>query len=962
MSDYPINLPKTSFPMKADLAKREGRIAKIWQDLDLYQKIRALRKDAPLYVLHDGPPYANGPAHLGHALNKTLKDIALKSQVLLGKNIFHVPGWDCHGLPIVINVEKKLGEKENKVDPKLFIATCRQYATSQVELQKNAFLRLGLIGDFDHPYKTMDFDYEADVMQACIKIWENGYIIRGNKPVYWCIDCGSALAEAEVEYQDKASPAIDIKFKVSDPNKFIAQFGLKIEELEEIIFPVWTTTPWTLPANEAVALSAKIIYSLIYVKKSRQVLVIAKELQDGVLNRYQITDFQIIAEASGNTFEHYFLQHPFLDKKVPVILGEHVTIEAGTGAVHTAPAHGQDDFLVGLKYKLPQKNPVGENGCFLPDTPLVAGEHVFRANPKIIEILKTKGNLLAEENITHSYPHCWRHKTPLIFRLTPQWFISLEKNNLREKTLAEIEQIRSLPQYGQERMRDMVEKRPDWCISRQRIWGTPIPLFIHQKTEEVHPKMKEIFLEKILPLIRKEGVIAWHNLNLADVLGKEALDYRKNTDTLDVWFDAGLSHYCVGQRLKREGDKIFGEIVKSDVYIEGSDQYRGWFQSALITAVALSEAKPYHTLISHGYTVDAAGRKMSKSLGNVVDPANIIKVHGADIVRLWVGSLNYHNDTACSDEILKGIVDVYRNIRNTIRYCLGNLFDFQPATDLKKGLQLLALDFRFLEEIVDFQKECLRDYQNYKFYSVFDRLRVLCSAFSNYYFDVTKDRLYTMPAKSVGRCSAQTVLYNMLEILVRIIAPILSFTAEETWQLMKEIFPEKRAESVFLETFYQGHEKLPLNNLRDFEVIFEQKEWEKIDEVRRSVYKELEALRKNGVIGSNLEATVKIYCDNDLYALLQEFEHHPTSNEKLEQSELRFLLITSSVEVLPLKEKTPQAVSLGNIWVEVAKSEHPKCARCWHRVKDIGRDQKHPELCPRCTKNLENPGEERYFA
>ena len=929
MTDYQVNLPKTDFPMKADLPKREPKMLEFWRSIDLYQSFAQAKNACGRFVLHDGPPFANGDIHLGHAFNKILKDIINKTKLLDGYSVPYVPGWDCHGLAIELNVEKKFGRVGAKISVEQFIAECRKYAMGQIQAQMLDFQRLGVIGDWEHSYYTMDFKYEANIVRAFSQIIKNDYIIRGYKPVHWCIACGSSLAEAEVEYQDKVSPAIDVRFAVVDSAKF---------KVENLSIPIWTTTPWTLPANEAVCLHPELKYVLVKCNDHNENFIILEDLLSQVMQRYGIATYQVIATYLGSDLESTLLKHPFLaDKTVPVILGEHVTVDAGTGAVHTAPAHGQEDYRIGLYYKLPIKNPVGPDGKFLSSTPFFAGENVFAANDHVIALLKENGSLIHAQTLQHSYPHCWRHKTPLIFRATQQWFISMD--SLREQTNGEIEKVNWIPPQGEERIKSMVNLRPDWCISRQRFWNTPLALFVHKETGELHPHMQKLTSEIIAPGIEKEGIIYWHKLDAQKfleehVVGIPASDYEKVIDTLDVWFDSGVSHYCVlGQS-------------QADLYVEGSDQYRGWFQSSLITAVALYGHAPYKKVVSHGFTVDAKGHKMSKSLGNVIAPKQLINKYGADVLRLWVAATDLHGDLAVSDEIFARTADAYRMLRNTARFLLGNLVGFVQDRDLVPPEQMLALDRFAVAQILDLEKSCFKYYNAYQFHLACANLQgVLSTEISSFYFSIIKDRLYTMMPNSLGRRSAQTALLHILEILVRLIAPILSFTAEAIWQEMK-----KTEQSVFMARWYRAV------NAADFDLSKDQitiDDWRVIQNIRVAVNKELESLRVAGSIGSSLAATVTLCCDANILSVLAKLKN-----------DLRFVLITSTaiVKDIAVAPANSIATDLPGLKLVATPTAHKKCSRCWHYCEDVGNNKDHPELCGRCVENLFGSGEERYFA
>lgn len=926
MQDYKntLNLPQTEFPMKGNLPQREPEILKQWQELELYAKLREQNKDKKKFILHDGPPYANGNIHLGHAVNKILKDIIVKAKTLSGFDAPYVPGWDCHGLPIELNVEKKFGKAGDKLSAKEFRQKCREYANEQINIQREEFKRLGVVGDWDHPYKTMDFTYEANIVRALGEIIKKGHLLQGAKPVHWCIDCQSALAEAEVEYADKTSPAIDVRFKVVDEIEFLKRFKKLTQQGKgSISIPIWTTTPWTLPANEAVALHAEYEYVLLQAGSER--LLLSAELAIPCLERYGITESQELARCSGKDLESILLQHPFYHRHVPVILGEHVTLDAGTGAVHTAPAHGQEDYIVATKYKLPIVNPVGGNGCFLPDTALFAGEHVFKANAHVIEVLKENQALLCEKKVEHSYPHCWRHKTPLIFRATPQWFISMEQQGLRTDSLTAINQVTWIPDWGKNRIYSMIEGRPDWCISRQRCWGVPIVLFIHKHTRELHPKSAEL-LEQVAQRIEKHSVDAWHELNPAELLNDHADDYEKVTDTLDVWFDSGVSHYCVLE-------KNPALARPADLYLEGSDQHRGWFHSALLSSVAMIGQAPYQQVLTHGFTVDDKGRKMSKSLGNVIAPDKVISSMGADILRLWIAATDYRGEIALSQEILTRTSEAYRRIRNTVRFLLANLHDFDPAQHLVAADKMLSLDHWIVERAHSLQTEIIKAYDEYQFHLIYQKLHNFCiNELGGLYLDIIKDRQYTMQKDSLGRRSAQTALFHIAEAMVRWLAPILSFTAEEIWRYL----PGKRAESVFLNKWYE--------NWPQFKTT-EKISWETIINLRTEVNKEIEKYRNDGKIGSALEAEVEINCAKELADNLNKIGN-----------ELRFVFITSDARV-----KTKQDGDYTITIIPIADTKK-KCARCWHRRTDVGTHTAHPELCGRCVENVAGKGEQRLFA
>lgn len=929
-----LNLPKTDFPMKADLAKRESLILEKWQALNIYQRLRQQGKERKHFVLHDGPPYANGPIHLGTAVNKMLKDIVVKSKTLSGFNAAFVPGWDCHGLPIELQVEKKLGKPGQKVSASQFREACRAFATTQINIQREAFKRLGVVANWEHPYLTMDFRFEANILRALAKIIKQGHLERGYKPVHWCLDCASALAEAEVEYADKQSPAMDVLFRVQNLTDLSQRLGGAVK-LTAVAIPIWTTTPWTLPANEAVALNPYIEYAIIDTSQHGQ-LIVAKPLLESVMLRYGISYYTVLAVFAGEKLENLKLQHPFYERSVPVVLGEHVTVDSGTGNVHTAPAYGQDDFLIGKKYGLPMNNPVGDNGCFIAQTPIFSGLHVLKANVPIINELQKRGNLIHQETIVHSYPHCWRHRTALIFRATPQWFISMDNHGLREMAIAAIDKVNWIPAWGKARITSMIENRPDWCISRQRTWGTPLALFVHQQTGELHPDTLAL-MEKVARQMEKEGIEAWYKLSAEELLGADAQQYHKCMDTLDVWFDSGVTHDCV-----------LGSLPElhfpADLYLEGSDQHRGWFNSSLVTAIAIKEQAPYKTVLTHGYVIDLEGRKMSKSVGNVIDPNDVMKTLGADILRLWVASIDYRTEINASHEIFMRTSETYRRLRNTARFLLANLHDFDPEKNLLLPEDMLALDRWVVDKARLVQEEIIHAYDIYQFHVIYQKLHQFCTVdLGSFYLDVIKDRQYTIPTDSRARRSAQTAMYHIIEAMVRWLAPILTFTAEEIWQYIPG---KNRQDSVLLSTWYTALTALPADTVMD------QTYWENVRCLRDCVNKEIEEKRQQGQLGSALEAEVAVYCEGQLQKELQALDE-----------ELRFVFITSSAEVFPLTKKNGDATAteLPNVWLHVKPTTAAKCERCWHRLPSVGQNAEHPGLCLRCVINIEGPGEHREY-
>ena len=940
MSDYKhtINLPATRFPMKADLAQREPAMVASWDERGIYAKLRERSRGRPRFVLHDGPPYANGVIHIGHAVNKILKDIIVKARSLEGFDAPYIPGWDCHGLPIELQVEKQHGRAGGRLDAAAFRAACRAYATEQIELQRRDFKRLGVLGDWERPYLTMSPRYEAQQIRALGRIIRNGHVYKGVKPVHWCLDCRSALAEAEVEYADRSSPAVDVGFRVADPGDLERRFALAPAALggEPAELVIWTTTPWTLPANQAVALGETIRYALLEaeIAGQRRRLILASELIEACLKRYGAVAHRVLAEAEGRALEGLSLAHPFQDRQVPVVLADHVTLDAGTGAVHTAPGHGQEDFVVGRRYGLAVVNPVGSDGRFLPDTPLVAGLRIDAANPVLIEALRARGRLLAHEPFLHSYPHCWRHKSPVIFRATPQWFIGMDTNGLREHALRDIKQVTWTPEWGEQRISGMIEVRPDWCISRQRLWGVPIALFVRAGSGELHPRTAEL-IEAVAARVEREGIEAWFALDPGELLGEEASQYEKVTDVMDVWADSGLSFECVGH----ERPEIASPV---DLYLEGSDQHRGWFHSSLLMSEALYERAPYRGVLTHGFTVDEQGRKQSKSLGNVVAPQKVMQSLGADVLRLWVSATDYANEMSVSDEILKRMSDSYRRIRNTARYLLGNLDGFDPARDALAPAELLELDRWALGRAAALQQEIREAYRRYAFHLVYQKVHNFCSVeLGAFYLDVLKDRMYTLPAASPARRSAQTAMYHITESMVRWLAPILSFTAAEIWQYL----PGEREESVFLATWHELAQ-MPAPAI----------DWTALLALRADVTRELEKLRDAGQIGAPLDAEVDVYCGPGQYERFASLG-----------KELRFFFITSHARVHRLTAAPPAgaapALNTGreDVWVAVKPTHDAKCVRCWQRRPDVGASAAHPQLCGRCIINIEGPGEERHF-
>src|SRR6202522_2880855 len=890
MVDYKatINLPNTGFPMKADLANREPGMLEGWERDGLYEKIRTASKGRPPFILTDGPPYANGAIHLGHAVNKILKDIIVKSRTLDGYDAPYVPGWDCHGLPIEMQVEKTHGRVGQKIDAKSFRAACREYAHKQIDAQRIDFKRLGVLGDWDHPYMTMAPRFEAEQLRAFALIIKNGHLYKGYKPVHWCMNCRSALAEAEVEYEDKTSPSIYVRFPVVDCSDLAQRFGIGAGDARNTdaqcqetptSLAIWTTTPWTLPANRAVAVHPQFDYALVEFDMGggAERLILASELVDSVMKSLGIAYWVQIATVKGAALENLALQHPFYDRQVPVILGDHVTLDAGTGAVHTSPGHGLEDYVVGLRYKLEVDNPVGGDGRFLPGTPLFEGEQVFDANAHVIKVLIENERLLKDEPYHHSYPHCWRHKTPVIFRATPQWFISMEQAGLRKAALEAISHVDWMPTWGEQRIASMVAARPDWCVSRQRTWGVPIPLFVDKVSGELHPRTHELIAE-VAKLVERDGIDAWFDLDASAQLGVDLNQYDKSTDVMDVWFDSGVVHHCVSV--------IRPEITSpSDLYLEGSDQHRGWFQSSLLTSVAMHGRAPYRGVLTHGFTVDENGRKMSKSLGNILAPQKLTSTLGADVIRLWVAATDYANEMSVSEEIFKRIGDSYRRMRNTLRFLLGNLHGFDPAQHAVAFDDLVAIDQWAIAKAFTLQNDVVTAYRNYEFHAIYQKVHNFCVVeLGGFYLDIIKDRLYTTGAGSAPRRSAQTAMYHVAQAVVRWIAPILSFTADEVWSFL----PGAGNESVFLNTWHQ----FPAGSERVSEI-----DWPTFIGLKADVGRQLERLRVMGAIGASLEAEVTVFVPE---ALAPRFD--------MMRDELRFLLITGEARIAPAASLPETAV------------------------------------------------------
>lgn len=921
-----INLLEPKFPMRGDLVKREPEKLKKLEGR--YKKLREVCSGRDKFILHDGPPYANGNLHVGHAQNKVLKDIIIRSKTIAGFDAPFVPGWDCHGLPIEINIEKKFGKN---IAPKEVREKSRVYAETQIEAQKLDFKRLGVIGDWDNPYKTMNFKIEADTVRALGEIYKNGYLNRGVKPVHWCIDCGSALAEAEVEYADKESPAIDVAFLAEDTNAVAKQFNVEVAADKPVFAVIWTTTPWTLPANQAICAGPEVEYALVDCGCSY--IIIAKNLVDSVIERYSfITEHKVASVVSGEKLELLKFKHPFYNRTVPMILGDHATDDSGTGLVHTAPAHGMDDYLVGLKYNLSLDNPVGPNGCYISTTELFAGLHVFKANDVVIETLEKNQRLMAKSNLTHSYPCCWRHKSKIIYRTTSQWFIMMDKAGNTGKSLRQfagdaIDTTAFYPAWGKNRLVAMIKDRPDWCVSRQRNWGSPLAFFAHKETGELHPDSYNL-LQKVAKLIEEKGIDGWFDLKVEEILEKpdQAL-YAKLPDTLDVWFDSGVTHYSV---LKQRPELA----TIADLYLEGSDQHRGWFQSSLLTSSAINGHAPYKQLLTHAFVVDGNGYKMSKSKGNVVSLVDAVNKFGADILRLWVASTNYTDDVSFSDEILKRNAESYRRLRNTLRFLLANLVDFDIKKDAVNIDDLVEVDKYALIMLTNLQNRIVNElYPSYQFHLIVQELLLFCSDdMGGFYLDILKDRLYTSKTDSKPRRSAQTVLYHITCALSLLLSPILCFTADEVWE---ELHNDENDSTLF----HSYHQIPEIKNAAEIEA-----RWDMVTELRSKVLKELENYRSKGEIGSSLQAELTLEVNSELYKTLN------TVN-----GDLKFAYMVSKLE---LKELASGSEDI----IVVRPSEQEKCERCWHYSATVGLDHNHKTICDRCITNVEGAGEIRLFA
>ncbi|WP_348666425.1 isoleucine--tRNA ligase [Arsenophonus symbiont of Ornithomya chloropus] len=931
-----LNLPETDFPMRANLSREEPQVLMRWFKEGLYQHIRRNKAGKPMFILHDGPPYANGNIHIGHAVNKILKDIIVKSKGLAGFDVPYIPGWDCHGLPIEHKVEQIIGKVGEKVSPVIFREECRKYAKKQIEVQKNDFIRMGILGDWDNPYLTMDFKTEANIIRALGKVIENGHLVKGVKPVHWCISCRSSLAEAEVEYYNKKSFSVYLRFRSVDPKSVYYKFGIKSAILS-VSAIIWTTTPWTLPANRAIAVNSDFKYQLIQINTD-ECFIVSKMFVQSLIQYIKPQKWKVLGECFGFLLESLLFWHPFMNFHVPLVLSDHVTLNSGTGIVHIAPAHGPEDYMIAQKYKLEIVNLIDSNGfCSLNVYPILDGISVFKVDELVINILISKNILLYKTILQHSYPHCWRHKTPVIFRTTPQWFISMEKNNLRKKSLQEIKNVQWIPGWGELQIKSMLEKCPNWCISRQRTYGIPMTLFVHKKTEALHPNILEI-IEKIAKNVEKWGIEAWWDLDPFTILGKDAIDYIKVQDTLDVWFDSGSTHYSiVDVRPEFQGRSV-------DMYLEGSDQHRGWFLSSLMLSSAIKDKAPYRQVLTHGFVVDEKGYKMSKSLGNILNPQEIMNDLGADILRLWVASTDYTTEISISKKILKCSVDQYRRIRNTARFLLANLKGFDPVVDKVLPEKMMVLDQWAVGRAKFIQDEIIKYYASYNFHEVVRSLMQFCSIdMGSFYFEIIKDRQYTGKSNSLARRSCQTVLFHIAEALVRWISPILSFTATEIWDKL----PGQHTKYVFTEEYYDALFECNINKTLDDNF------WNNLFIIRSAVNKVFENARADKLIRSSLEVSVILYVNEKFAKILNYFGN-----------ELRFILLTSEAQVVDISEAPSllENSEINGLKIAFKKAKGNKCPRCWHYATDIGRVERYMELCGRCIVNIAGNGEIRKFA
>ena len=923
-----LNLPATEFPMKANLAKREPEQLKYWEESRLYEKIRSASKGSELFILHDGPPYANGYIHIGTALNKILKDIIVRSRQMDGFDAVYVPGWDCHGLPIEHNVDKELGEKKKDLSMAQVRKLCRSYAEKFIDIQREEFKRLGVMGEWENPYLTMNYAYEATIARECGKFALNGSLFRSKKPIYWCSTCQTALAEAEVEYHDETSPSIFVKFPLQD------DISTEVKEVldKKVFVVIWTTTPWTIPANMAIAFHPDFEYVAVDVGNN-EVFIMAGELVESCMSAFGITDYKILADIDPKMLERKRCMHPLYNRESILILADHVTLEAGTGCVHTAPGHGREDYEVSLRYDIDVYSPIDDKGCFTKDVKFFSGQFVFDANKNVSAKLQEAGALISEETIEHSYPHCWRCKEPVIFRATPQWFISMEKTGLRKKTLEEIDKVEWIPSWGKERIYSMIENRPDWCVSRQRAWGVPITVFYCDKCEALH--INQEIIDSICTAFEKHGADIWFEKDTDEFLPEGAVcekcgntSFVKETDILDVWFDSGVSHAAV---LEQRSYLRW----PADLYLEGSDQHRGWFHSSILTAVGTRGAAPYKAVLTHGYVVDAHGKKMSKSLGNIVAPSEVIDKYGAEILRLWVSASDYRDDIRISEKFLKQLSDAYRRIRNTCRFLLGNLADFNPEKDSVSYKLMPDIDRFALHRLSELIEKTRKAYDTYEFHLVYHALYNYCTLdLSAFYLDILKDRLYTSPPKSKERRSAQTVMYSMLDSMVRLMAPILSFTAEEIWSFMPE--QKKKEESVHLASLPEVNENRKDENLAE--------KWNRLLEIRSEVTKALEEARAKKIIGHPLDAAVTISCSKEMNDILYSYA-----------DDLKSIFIVSKASLVDGERFSDayESSEIEGLSVKVEIAEGDKCERCWMHEPSVGRNSDHPAICDRCRQALD---------
>ncbi|MEA3279669.1 MAG: isoleucine--tRNA ligase [Thermodesulfobacteriota bacterium] len=922
-----LNLPFTKFPMKASLVKREPEQLKAWEQSRLHDRIRNNSKDREPFILHDGPPYANGNIHMGTALNKILKDIIVRSKQMSGFNAVYVPGWDCHGLPIEHNVDKELGAKKKDVSHDEFRKLCRSYANKYIDIQREEFKRLGVMGEWNDPYLTMNYEYEAVIARECGKFALEGSLFRSKKPIYWCCSCKTALAEAEIEYKDEPSPSIYVKFPLKD------DLSLKAPVLSDkkVFIVIWTTTPWTIPANLAVALHPDFVYAAVDVGND-EVFILARELVESCMNSFGISNFSILTEIEAKFLENKRCRHPLYDSDSLIILGSHVTLEAGTGCVHTAPGHGQEDYEVGLLYGLEAYSPVNDNGCFTNDVEFFEGRFVFKANKEIVAKLRETDTLVGEETIAHSYPHCWRCKKPVIFRATPQWFIPMDKTGLRKKALDEIDLVNWIPRWGRDRIYGMIENRPDWCVSRQRAWGVPIAIFYCDKCGEIY--INQEIIDHVYALFKKHGADIWFAKDAKELLSHDAVcekcgnnAFVKETDILDVWFDSGVSHAAV---LEQRSDLKW----PADLYLEGSDQHRGWFHSSLLTAVGTRGKAPYKSVLTHGFVVDAKGKKMSKSIGNVIAPKKIINQYGAEILRLWVSASDYKDDIRISDSILKQLTDAYKKIRNTCKFLLSNLYDFDPEKDSVLYESMPDIDRFALHRLQKLIEKTTKAYDQFEFHTIYHALYNYCTLdLSAFYLDILKDRLYTSPPKSSERKSAQTVMHIMIDAVSKAMAPILSFTAEEIWTYMPD--RKDKETSIHLASLPLVNEKLKDEELAE--------KWELLLQVRGEVTKALEQARTAKLIGHPLDASVTISANEDLYNVLYPYTE-----------DLKSIFIVSQA-FLTKKETLAGAYESNDIEglsILIEQATGAKCERCWVHDPSVGTSSVHPAICKRCEENI----------